>query len=106
MHLHVHMHHTGVPGRYLAYKRVPESLRNSIFNYYQFMWGSLQTMDEDHVLVDLPPLMQLQIDIVSTKLVFSRITLFRVCVARLFTDHLVSGVCSLSIHGLPCFGCV
>ena len=49
----------------------------AIFAYYRFLWRSVQSIDEDKVMQDLPPVMQLQIDIVATKSVFSRITLFR-----------------------------
>ena len=32
-----------------------------VLEYYDFLWSSVQKMDEAGVMVDLPPLMQLQI---------------------------------------------
>ena len=62
---------------YLIYKRVPHKLKKAILQYYTFLWGSVQLLDEAQVMADLPPVLQLQIDIVATKSIFSRITLFR-----------------------------
>ena len=42
----------------------PRTLKNAILEYYDFLWNSVQRMDEASVMADLPPLMQLQIDIV------------------------------------------
>ena len=62
---------------YLAFKRVPYKLKRSIMDYYHFIWGSANAADETDIMSELPPLMQLQIDIVATKSIFARITLFR-----------------------------
>ena len=53
--------------RFLAYKKVPTSLRVSILSYYSFFWSSHQSLDEDTVLVDLPPTLRLHFDIEQTK---------------------------------------
>ena len=43
---------------------MPKPLKRAIFAYYRFLWRSVQSVEEDKVMADLPPVMQLQIDIV------------------------------------------
>ena len=43
---------------------MPKPLKHAIFAYYRFLWRSVQSIEEDKVMADLPPVMQLQIDIV------------------------------------------
>ena len=59
----------------LRRKHVPSSLRTSISDYYKFLWSSSQ--GDESIMNDLPPVLQLQVDIVATKAMFSRVTLFR-----------------------------
>ena len=60
-----------------VHPEAPPSLRRAILDYYRFMWSSIQALDENSVLVDLPPILQLQIDIAVNKSLFTRIALFK-----------------------------
>jgi CRP-like cAMP-binding protein len=63
--------------RYLMYKKVPPSLRFSVLSYYRFLFSSMQSLDEQRVLRDLPPMLQLQVDLVLARRLFTRIALFK-----------------------------
>ena len=63
--------------RYLRYKKLPSRLRRAIIDYYIFLSGGIQALDENSVLVDLPPALQLQMDVVCTRSIFTNIPLFR-----------------------------
>ena len=65
--------------RFMKNKNLPEQLQRRILSYYRFQYTSLQILDENSLLADLPRTLKLQMEIVMHQEIFLKLPLFRVC---------------------------
>jgi len=74
---HQQVRRIGAIRSFLKEKRVPVQTIERVTDYYRFVWRSAAAMGESEILKDLPQILQLQVDIVTTRHIFSRIALLR-----------------------------
>ena len=79
---------------YLSFKRVPASLQRRVLLYYRHLWSSMGDKDEALVMPDLPSSLKCQMDILQTRMLFVRVSIFHACDAAEILQ-LVRGLTSL-----------
>ena len=67
---------------YLRFKRVPVELRRRINGFYNYVWASMQYMDQSHAIKGLPPQLKLQLLLAINMRQLARVPIFKHCDTR------------------------
>lgn len=62
---------------FLNYKKIPNELRESIYNYYNFLWDKRRGFDESSVMNDLPYSLRMRVALYMNKGIIEKINLFK-----------------------------
>jgi hypothetical protein len=62
---------------FLNYKKVPAELRESIYNYYNFLWDKRRGFDENSVMNELPYSLRMKVALYLNKNIIEKISIFQ-----------------------------
>lgn len=63
----------------LRYRKVPGKLQNKILNYYDYLWESGDTAQDDELFKDLPKSLRIQLDLFLKHHLIEKVPLFQMC---------------------------